>query len=350
MASLPAAEDEYDYVEKPSGDLYCPVTFELNRSPLLTTCCGHTLSETAVIRLQDEGQPCPVCRKSPLKVVTDDFVKLCVDELKVRCPNKSLGCEWVGELGSLDKHLDETCALQVIKCEFSYAGCEFECERQHMQAHLEENVRVHLNKVSRALQRRTQQQQSINEQQQSVIEQQQRQIVALMSALTRVALDVRKPIFPVFVPPPDMVMTDFERRKKTSDWWYSPPFYSHIGGYKMCLRVYANGHGDGERTHLSVFVHLMRGEYDDRLKWPFRGYITIQLLNQNREEENCEMILAFEEGDDDMYAGRVEGKEIGPGLGYDHFIANTKLNTEKRRFIKDDCLRVRISQVTLESF
>ena len=28
MASLPATEDEYDFVEKPSEDFYCPVTFK----------------------------------------------------------------------------------------------------------------------------------------------------------------------------------------------------------------------------------------------------------------------------------------------------------------------------------
>ena len=34
----------------------------------------------------------------------------------------------------LDEHLEENCPLQVIKCEFSYAGCEVEveCQRQHM--------------------------------------------------------------------------------------------------------------------------------------------------------------------------------------------------------------------------
>ena len=30
---------------------------------------------------------------------------------------------------------------------------------------------------------------------------------------------------------------------------------------------------------MSVFVSVMRGEYDDRLKWPFTGEVTIRLLN-----------------------------------------------------------------------
>ena len=45
----------------------------------------------------------------------------------------------------------------------------------------------------------------------------------------------------------------------------------------MCINVDANGRGTGAGTYVSVYVHLMRGEYDSRLVWPFRGDITIQI-------------------------------------------------------------------------
>ena len=423
MASLPATEGEYDFVEKPSEDFYCPVTLELNREPLLTACCGNHLSQEAVTRLQ--GQPCPVCKESNLNTMPDKYFKRRVNEFKVRCPNKRLGCEWVGELGSLDrhlsqnsvqgkcrfvtvacpyscgdsflqcqlqghkakkcpnrpftclycdhkatyitvtnkhwpickryplkcpnkcgenaierqhfpKHLEESCPLQVIKCEFSYAGCEVECQRQHMQTHLEENVKVHLNKVSHTLHCKAQQQQSI-------IDQQQKQIVALMSALTRVALDVQKPLAPVFVPPPDIVITDFEKHEKASDKWYSPPFYSHIGGYKMCLCVIANGTGSAKATHVSVYFYLLRGEYDDQLKWPFRGAITMQLLNQSRDEGHWEKNVTFDDTVPDNITGRVVRKERATsGRGYFKFIAHTELNTENKEYLKNDCLKFQI--------
>ena len=211
-----------------------------------------------------------------------------------------------------------------------------------MQTHLEENVKVHVHNVSHALQCKTKQQQNI-------IEQQQKQIVALMSALTQVALDVQKPLAPVFVPPPDIVMTDFEKHKKAGDKWYSPPFYSHIGGYKMCLYVDANGVGDGEATHVSVFCFLNRGEYDDQLKWPFCGDITIQLLNQSREEGHRERTIEFDDTVHDVYAGRVVGMErAGGGRGYD-FIAHTKPRTENKDYLKNDCLKFRISKCVVKS-
>ena len=65
------------------------------------------------------------------------------------------------------------------------------------------------------------------------------------------------------------MMIDFEQQKAEGDNWYSPSFYTHPRGYRMCLRVYADGNDDGKGTHVSVFVRLMRGEHDNYLKWPF---------------------------------------------------------------------------------
>ena len=174
-----------------------------------------------------------------------------------------------------------------------------------MQTHLEENVKVHLNKVSC----RTKQQESQISVLQLKTEQQQQEIVALMSALTQVALDVQKPLVPVFVPPPDIVMTDFEKHKKAANEWFSPPFYSHIGGYKMCLGVVANGDGNGKATHVSVYFYLLRGEHDDQLKWPFRGDITIQLLNQSRGEGHGVTVRFSDTADDDVTGRVVGGRE-----------------------------------------
>ena len=42
--------------------------------------------------------------------------------------------------------------------------------------------------------------------------------------------------------------------------------FTQLGGYKLCFNVYANGIGDDEDTHISVFVHLMKGEDDHHLQ------------------------------------------------------------------------------------
>ena len=59
-----------------------------------------------------------------------------------------------------------------------------------------------------------------------------------------------------------------------------PPFFSHPHGYKMCISVDPRRYFRYRRTYVAVFAHLMRGPFDGHLKWPFRGMITIQIVNQ----------------------------------------------------------------------
>ena len=334
MAS-PQATVEYDFIEEPSEDFFCPVTFDLLREPHQTLCCGNHLSQEAVTRLK--GQPCPICKKPDFGTLPDKFYIRRVNELKLYCPSKSLGCEWVGELGSLDRHLNGEggCRYVLVACDFSHAGCRTKLPRELLQVHLSTNVEGHLSMVAEHLH---QQQQMIIKLQNTVTEQQQ-QIKRLGFALSQVHMTSS-----------DIVVTDFEQHKKAAGSWFGPPFYSHIGGYKMCLRVDADGYDIGKGTHVAVLVHLMRGEYDDQLKWPFRGDIMIQLLNQRRDEGHLERSAHFDDRTSDITAGRVVGRQRAPsGKGY-QFIAHNELSTEGKEFLKNDCLKFRILKVVVKNF
>ena len=83
----------------------------------------------------------------------------------------------------------------------------------------------------------------------------------------------------VVLVPVSFTMTGFQQKKLSNSSWYSPWFYTHPRGYKICLRVDANGYGVRKNSHISVYLYMMRGEYDESLHWPFRGDITVQLLN-----------------------------------------------------------------------
>ena len=74
--------------------------------------------------------------------------------------------------------------------------------------------------------------------------------------------------------PITFTINNFRKRIATNDnMWLSPPFYTHSGGYKMFIFVYPNGYGNAGGKSVSVGLHLMSGEYDDYLKWPFPGTI-----------------------------------------------------------------------------
>ena len=66
-----------------------------------------------------------------------------------------------------------------------------------------------------------------------------------------------------------IVMPKFSEYRRSGKVWHSPPFY-YREGYKMCLAVYANGVGEGAGTHVSLSLLLLKGKYDDQLKWPMK--------------------------------------------------------------------------------
>ena len=345
--------DEYNFVEQPSRDFFCPVTFDVLLEPYLTECCGNHLSETAYRQLQAQGKPCPVCKEKPLKAVKDKYHKRRVSSLKVRCPHKAEGCEWQGELGSLEKHLnakssagecryvdvdcpyacgervqrrslekhksqrcplrpftcqyckhkatfqevtkkhwpvckkyplpcpnecgekierrhlkghlEQTCPLEEIQCDFSYAGCVAQLQRRFMSAHMKEDTDSHLSLVA---QRVPEMEVKIKQQGDKIgrLEVQMKQMMEQNKILIKLLGKNDDRL--IVVPPVELVMkADF---KADNYLWSSSPFYSHLGGYKMHLSVGVTF------SVVSVSICLMRGEFDDCLSWPLEGTITLE--------------------------------------------------------------------------
>jgi TNF receptor-associated factor 2 len=73
-------------------------------------------------------------------------------------------------------------------------------------------------------------------------------------------------------------MYDAQSERQTSV--YSPPFYTSISGYKVCVRLYLNGDGSARGTYMSVFLVILRGPYDSLLKWPFSYRVSFCLYDQ----------------------------------------------------------------------
>ena len=124
-------------------------------------------------------------------------------------------------------------------------------------------------------------------------------------------------------------VTGFSEKKQADETCFSPPFYTHIGGYKVCLKVYANGDEDGRGSHVSIYAHLIRGEYDDELEWPFEGSITVDLLNQKEDKRHCSKTYKFNRytDEDSTITSRViDEKEHGVGFGNPKFISHADLS------------------------
>ena len=151
--------------------------------------------------------------------------------------------------------------------------------------------------------------------------------------------------------PIELVITNFAERKSSKRVWHSLPFYTHPQGYKLCLTVYANGKGDSEGTHVSVYATMMRGAFDDHLKWPFQGRVVLQLCNQLEDKRHCGHIISFSEATDPTAISRVTSGEIAEsGCGTTTLVAHNDLNfnpVNNCQYLKNDCLHFCI--ITVES-
>ena len=135
------------------------------------------------------------------------------------------------------------------------------------------------------------------------------------------------------------MVPEYNYKKINNSRHESEPFFT--SGYKMCLDVYANGEGDGEGSHLSVYLYILHGPHDDQLDWPLKGSFTIELLNQLEDKNHHRGTLDFHD-DEDIF-------KPGGNWGYDTFIEQSKLDFNSYRntqFLKDNKLYIRVTQTT----
>ena len=118
-------DKEFDFVERPSQDFFCPVSLELLLEPQLTSCCGHHLSLEVANRLQKEGKACPVCNSESWSAMLDKYHGRRVREVRVRCWNKDSGCGWVGEVNGLGRHT-LSCEKRPWECEYCGLQCTYD--------------------------------------------------------------------------------------------------------------------------------------------------------------------------------------------------------------------------------
>ena len=268
------------------------------------------------------GFTCKYCQYHSTyeKVVNDHWPKC--QRYPVICPNKCSTAKI--ERQFLQQHLKKKCPLQERECEFSHAGCKRKMTRQSMNEHLEECKDEHLKMTSAKC----------------------RKLEAEIQDL--------KYAFAQISPKPEMIMSDFDKHMNRCTTWYSPAFNTHVGGYKMCISVDANGWEDGKGTRVGLCVNMMKGVFDSHLKWPFKGEITVELVNQKDGGENhVKKPLNHNDPDDrNEYFQRVtDGDRAKEGWGYPTFIAHSDLYKpeEDKEYLLNNTLIFKVTNVEVTS-
>ena len=156
-------------------------------------------------------------------------------------------------------------------------------------------------------------------------------------------------------PPITFTLDNFHERKLNREIWFSPHFYSHKYGYKMQLKVFPNGTGEGAGTHISIFVVIVPGEFDDLLTWPFCGTITVHLINQRKNGHAVVYKVYYTTVDNLQYREKPRldvHDENRMGWGTFKLIAHTELGEgagvfAEREYLKNNCLSFCVWNITV---
>ena len=116
---------DYHFIEEPPDALVCPVCLLPCREPHLISCCGKKVCHSCISRVQQDDQPCPLCRTPEFATMVDREIERQVLSLKVYCNNKQYGCTWIGEIRQLERHSKD--------CFHVYLSCKYKCGLSYSQ-------------------------------------------------------------------------------------------------------------------------------------------------------------------------------------------------------------------------
>jgi TNF receptor-associated factor 4 len=385
--------EKYEFIDDSQTDEYiCPICTHVLCDPQQTRC-GHLICKSCIMQLKDKGNnfTCPTCCTN----LTDDFFpdesanhkiqylqvrckyeclwmgdykdikdhikscpyqfvscsycerkmlrKLLQNHLDDYCPKRLIKCQYCNEEGAHEvitgpSHVEEcqeypikctnyectkkisrklmlshreSCPKEMTSCEYKKVGCEEKVMREEQVRHNEERREEHLQLAVDTISKL-------------------RNAVSLLRMNSNGLRNIVK-------------FTNFTDHNTKSTVWYSPGFYTSLVGYRMCLRVDANGCGDVIGTHASCFIYLMSGEFDDILQWPFHGKVVVELLNQLEDKSHYEIVIPFNQSTPLEYKSRVFNRERAERCwGCHKFMSHSHLESNQQ-FLKNDTLFFRVS-------
>ena len=115
------------------------------------------------------------------------------------------------------------------------------------------------------------------------------------------------------------------------------------------LWVFANGFGPSEGRHLSLYVVLLKGEYDDELQWPLNANITVQLLNWSEDNSHERKTIDHHKAPLEYRTRVTEGDRAPDGRGYHQFISHSVLEsvTSDAQYITDNKICFMMMEVNI---
>ena len=268
---------------------------------------------------------CPHCQlQGTYDNITTSHFTLCGDFL-LTCP---AGCGGNMARKNMATHLQQTCPMEFVECEYQILGCSELVRRMAIDGHLADD-KYHLKMAMKA-------QATMFSCLQTAFKTsfKNNPDVSLLPLPFRPWLQNTPTCCPL--PPWVCKIGEFQERMDTGKLYYTT-VYSHFGGYKWSLLMGASGFKDLD-DHVVVYVSMVEGDNDNNLKWPFKGTIKVSLLNQLEDGQH----LTKEVWSPDMQGGRRPAHEGG---AYLRFVSHRDLSycgERNQQFLKSNTLFFRV--------
>ena len=242
------------------------------------------------------------------------------EEYPLTCPNNC--SEGPLPRSKINHHVSEICPRTKVPCQLSLFGCSEVIERQQITKHLAQCGMKHVSQLASA-------------------------VLRLENAVEKLQTELSKQkvvIDKLMMTPAHSSSGKFVWRlegisdklvSQGPEEIYSQEFYSHEGGYKMCLCVYPNG--DGNYRALSLYFVLVKGPYDAFLKWPFAYRVVLTLVNAHSPTKSIKKIII---PDSNLRYFKRPTTCRNPGYGYPAFISHSKLQDKESGYVQEDCILI----------
>ena len=328
-----------------------------------------------VVRMERRHIPEHVKDSCPLREIVCEFCEGKVkasemnphledcEEFPLHCPNN---CSRGGEDGvrevkrkDIPVHLDSHCPLHKVQCPYWDHGCREEMERRHMDTHEREFLHIHFRlyttKIEQKLIESTHNLDTANENiavqelqfteslklTQAELNAATKRIAVLEGQISDKDLQIVSLLTSIYPQLPkgklEWKVEGVRQKKQNKEKSYSDPFY--VGLYKCQVRI------DWDSSHFGdvvVFIHIMKGDFDAKLHWPFRYRRTIVLINQNNGKDNLVKTYEITKKDLGTFPQGFNRTTLirNNGFGFS-FISNTDILKEK--YYKQDSITLHVS-------
>jgi hypothetical protein len=104
------------------------------------------------------------------------------------------------------------------------------------------------------------------------------------------------------------------------------------------MRLYLNGDADTRDKDLSLFLVIMRGDYDAILEWPFAYKVSFRLIDQSQLSDNQGDIIHSFWPDITSNCFKRPAYDMNNGYGFKEFLPLAQYEQNRNLFVKDDTM------------